>query len=138
MILIWTPRCLNTWQMPPFIGQNSELLICWLLMNGWPHVDLVTILIFLSAKNVIDNVIIWTDLNHESSRKLSHLSRVKVEIIWTSTTWDMGWTLNSVWAAGQIWTSSLFLHFGLENGLVKSWTPRESCRPMSYLSIHIK
>ena len=31
MILIWTPRCLNTWQMTPFIGQNSELLICWLI-----------------------------------------------------------------------------------------------------------
>jgi len=27
MILIRIPRCLNTWQMPPFIGQNSELLI---------------------------------------------------------------------------------------------------------------
>ena len=27
MILIWKPRCLNAWQMPPFIGQNSELLI---------------------------------------------------------------------------------------------------------------
>ena len=46
-------------------------------MNGWPHLDMVTILIFLSAKNIIDNVIILTGLNHESSRKLSHLSRKK-------------------------------------------------------------
>jgi len=27
MILISKPRYLNAWQMPPFIGQNSELLI---------------------------------------------------------------------------------------------------------------
>jgi len=27
MILIGKLRCLNAWQMPPFIGQNSELLI---------------------------------------------------------------------------------------------------------------
>ena len=27
MILIRKPICLNVWQMPPFIGQNSELLI---------------------------------------------------------------------------------------------------------------
>ena len=31
--------------------------------------------------------------------------------------------MNLVWAAGQIQTSSLLLQFGLENGLVKSWTP---------------
>jgi hypothetical protein len=47
-------------------------------LSGWPHLDLVTILIFLSAKNIIDNFIIWTDLNHESSRKLSQLSREKI------------------------------------------------------------
>jgi hypothetical protein len=27
MILIRKPRCLNAWKMPPFIGQNSEILI---------------------------------------------------------------------------------------------------------------
>jgi predicted nucleotide-binding protein (sugar kinase/HSP70/actin superfamily) len=27
MILISKPRCLNVWQMPPFIGKNSKLLI---------------------------------------------------------------------------------------------------------------
>ena len=43
-------------------------------MSGWPHLDLVTILIFLSEQNVIDNIRIWTDLNHESYRKLSQIS----------------------------------------------------------------
>ena len=33
MILIWKPRCLNTWQMPPFIGQNLELFIWWLIVE---------------------------------------------------------------------------------------------------------
>jgi len=74
---------------------------------------LVTILIFLSAKNIIGDVIIWTNINHESSRKLSHLSRVNIWDLWTSRTWDMGWTLNSVWAAGHIRTSLLLLQFGL-------------------------
>jgi len=55
----------------------------------------------------------------------------KMEVIWTSRTWDMGWTLNSVWTAGQIQTSLLLLQFGLENGFFKSWTPHESFRSMS-------
>ena len=46
-------------------------------MSGWPYLDLVTILIFLSKQNVIDNVRIWTDLCHESFRKLSWLSNKK-------------------------------------------------------------
>ena len=33
----------------------------------------------------------------------------KNEVIWTSRTQDMGWTLNSVWAAGQIRTPPLLL-----------------------------
>ena len=77
MILIWKPRCLNAWQMPPFIGQNLELLICWLIDEWVATSWLDDNSFFLSAKNVIDNVIIWTDLNHESSSKLSQLSRVK-------------------------------------------------------------
>ena len=39
MNLIWTTKPLNTWQMPPFIGQNSKLLIGWLIVewvaNSW-------------------------------------------------------------------------------------------------------
>jgi hypothetical protein len=90
-------------------------------MSGWPHLDLVTILIFLSEQNVIDNIRIWTGLNHESSRKLSQISRKKKdEVIWTSRTWDMGWTLNNVGVAGQIRTSLLLLQFGLGNGLFES------------------
>jgi hypothetical protein len=46
-------------------------------LSGWPHLDSVTILIFLSEQIVIDNVRIWTDFCHESSRKLSHLSNKK-------------------------------------------------------------
>jgi hypothetical protein len=47
----------------------------------------------------------------------------KNQCIWTSRTRDMGWTLNSVWAAGQIQTSPLLLQFELENDLFESWTP---------------
>jgi hypothetical protein len=138
MILIWTPRCLNTWQMPPFIGQNLELLICWLIDEWVATSWLCDNSYLLVCQKIIDNVIIWTDFNHESSRKLSHLFKVKFEIIWISRTRDMSWILNSLWATGQIRTSSLLLQFGLENDLVKSWAPHESCRPMSYLSIYIK
>ena len=56
----------------------------------------------------------------------------KIEVIWTSRSLDMVWTLNNVWPAGQIRTSPLLLCFGLENGLVRSWPPHERCRPMSY------
>ena len=54
-----------------------------------------------------------------------------MEVIWTSRTSDMGQTLKSVWAAGQLQTSSLFQQFGLQNGLFNSWVPDESYRPMS-------
>ena len=108
-------------------------------MSGWPTLDLVTILIFscLPKKSLITS-------------ELEPLENMKVvgnclrypghnfEGIWTSKTPDMGQALNSVQAVGQIWTSLLLLQFGLENGLFKSLAPHESCRPMSYLSIHIK
>ena len=42
--------------------------------------------------------------------------------LWTSTTRDMGWTLSSVWAAGQIPTSLWLLQFELENDRFESWT----------------
>jgi len=77
MILIWKTRCLNTWQMPPFVGQNSELLICWLIVEWVATSWLGDNPYLLVCQKIIDNVIIWTDLNHESSRKLSQLSRKK-------------------------------------------------------------
>ena len=33
MSLIWTTKPPNTWQMTPFIGKNSELLISWLIVE---------------------------------------------------------------------------------------------------------
>ena len=69
-------------------------------------------LFFLLLIWIKKNAIIRTGSSskHESCRKLTQLSRKKkVEVIWTSRTQDMGWTLNSVWAAGQFQTSSLFL-----------------------------
>ena len=56
----------------------------------------------------------------------------KMEVIWTSRTPDMGQTLNSVRAVGQIRTSPFLLWFGLENGLVRFLCSHESCRPMSH------
>ena len=60
-----------------------------------------------------------------------------MEVIWTSRTPDMGQTLNSVWAVGQIWTSPLLLSFGLENGLVRFLCSHKSCRPMSH-QVYVK
>ena len=51
----------------------------------------------------------WDHLKHESYRKLTQLSKKKIQVIWTSRTPDMGQTLNSVWAVGQIRTSPLLL-----------------------------
>jgi len=45
------------------------------------------------------------------------------QCIWTSRTRDMDWTLNSVWAVGQILTSLLLLRFGLPNSRIESWNP---------------
>ena len=55
----------------------------------------------------------------------------KPELIWTSRTQDMSWKSNSVWVAGQVPTSPVFLRFELENGRLESWTLHESYRSMS-------
>jgi len=44
-------------------------------LSGWPPLDLVTLLIFLSAENVIANIRIWTDSLHKSYGQLSQLSK---------------------------------------------------------------
>jgi len=68
-------------------------------LSGWPHLDLVTILIFLSEQNIISNIRIWTDFRHESSRKLCQLSikkqigafgRLELEI------WVEHWTVSGL------------------------------------------
>jgi hypothetical protein len=51
-----------------------------------------------------------------------HFPTKKNELIWTSKTRDMGWILNSVWAARQIPTSLLLLQFELDNCHFESWT----------------
>jgi hypothetical protein len=43
-------------------------------LSGWPPLDLLTNIIFLSEQNIIANVKIWTDILHESSGHLSQLS----------------------------------------------------------------
>jgi len=69
---------------------------------------------------------------------VSAFQQKKPELIWTSRTQDMSWKPNNVWGAGQVPTSPLFLRFELENCRTESWTPHESFRSMSYLSIRIK
>jgi len=54
---------------------------------------------------------------------LSFPTKKKNQCIWTSRTRDMGWILNSVWAARQIPTSPLLLRFGLPDKRIESWTP---------------
>ena len=48
------------------------------------------------------------------------LNKKQMVVIWTSRTPDMGQTLNSVRAAGQLRTSPLLLYFGLANILLRS------------------
>jgi len=43
-------------------------------LSGWRPLDLVKILIFLSAENFIAHIRFWADSLHESSKKLSQLS----------------------------------------------------------------
>ena len=66
-------------------------------MSGWPHLDLVTIIIFLSEQNVIDNVRIWITCTHKSSRifvssfqekKLRSFELLELEI------WAEHWTVS--------------------------------------------
>jgi hypothetical protein len=61
----------------------------------------------------------------------SFSKKKKNRCIWASRTRDMHWTLNSVWAAGQIPTSPLLLRFGLPNSRIESCIPHECFRPMS-------
>jgi hypothetical protein len=66
-------KCLNVWQMPPFIGKKFKTID--LMTNYWVGGHLLTTtIIFLSEQNIIVNVIIWTDSLHESSGHLSQLS----------------------------------------------------------------
>jgi hypothetical protein len=83
--------------MPPFIGQNSELLIWWLIVEWMATFDLVTILIFLSAENIIANIRIWTDSLHESSGKLSQISnKTRMRSFWLLELeiWAEHWTMS--------------------------------------------
>ena len=91
-------------------------------MSGWPPLDLVTILIFLSVENVIANIIIWTESLHASFEKLSQLfKKNKNEVIWTSRTQDMGWTLNSIWVVGQFQLLYCCYNWNLKTVLFNLW-----------------
>ena len=68
-------------------------------MSGWPPLDLETILIFLSAENIIANIIIWTDSLHESSGKLSLLSnktRMRSFGLLELEIWAKYWTMSGL------------------------------------------
>jgi hypothetical protein len=88
-------------------------------------------LILLAGQNIIANIRIWALCSMKVVGNCLSFPTKKPELIWTSRTQDMSWKLNSVWAAGQIPTSSLMLRFELENGRIESWTPHESFRSMS-------
>ena len=132
MILIWQPRCLNAWQMPPFIGQNSELLIWWLIVEwvatSWlrntPYLLCLqkTSLLTSEFEHIVFMKVLWNCLSFLWKQESVH---------WTSRTRDIGWTLNSIWAAEQIPTSPMLLPFELENNTFKSWTLHENLRPLS-------
>ena len=97
--LIWTTKPQNVWQMPPFIGQNLELLIWWLIIewvtNSW--------LGFKSLSSCLNKTSLITS-EFEPPVLMKVLGNYlifpgkTIEVIWTSKTWDMGSTLNSVWA----------------------------------------
>jgi len=68
-------------------------------LSGWPPLDLVTTIIFLSEPNIIANVRIWIDSLHESSRNLSQLSNKTImssfEILELEI-WAEHWTMSGL------------------------------------------
>ena len=110
MILIWTtkmPKCMAnaSFYRPKFRTID-------LMTNYWVSGQLLTWLKSLSSclnktslltselepfvlMKVLENCLIFPEK--------------KIEVIWTSRTRDMGWTLNSVWATKQIQNSPLLL-----------------------------
>ena len=108
------------------------------MLTGWPPLNLVTILIFLSAENVIANINIWADSLHESSGKLSQLSdKTRVDAFWLLELeiWAENWTVSGLQDRFRL---LLLLPFGLENGTFKSWTLHESSGKLSQLSKKIR
>jgi len=74
-------------------------------LSGWPPLDLVTILIFLSADNVIANIKIWTGSLHDSFGKLSHLSnktRMRSFGLLELEIWAEQWTVSGL----QLWSNN--------------------------------
>ena len=117
-----------------FLILLADFWYCWLLL-----LDIVgKFLILLAGQNVIANIRIWALYSMKAVGNCISFPPKKPELIWTSRTQDMSWKPNSVWAARQVPTSPLLLRFELENGRIESWTPHESFRSMSYLSIDIK
>jgi hypothetical protein len=97
MILIWKLRCLNVWQMPPFIGQNSKLLIWWLIVEWVTTSWLGNHPYLLVCRKRIANIRIWIDSHHESSWELSQLSnktRIRSFGLLELDIWAEHWTVS--------------------------------------------
>jgi hypothetical protein len=107
-------------------------------LSGWPPLDLVTILIFLSADNVIANIRIWTDSLHDSSGKLSHLSNKKKRIgafgLLELEIWAEHWTVSGL--QDRFWLLCCCYNLNLKTVLLNLWLFMKVLRLcLSFLSI---
>jgi hypothetical protein len=130
---IWTtktPKYMANTSFDRLKFETIDLLTnCWVgghILNWWQSLSSC-----LNKTSLLTSEFKQIVLMQVLENYLSFPTKKKNQCIWSSRTWDMGWTLNSVWAAWQIPTSPLLLRFGLSNSRIESLTPHECFRPMS-------
>jgi hypothetical protein len=109
-ILIWTtqaPKCMeNASFYRPKFGTIDLMTNYWVggqLLTWWQSLSSC-----LNKTSFLTSEFEQTWIMKVLGNCLSFPGK-KIEVIWTSRTRDMGWTLNSVWAVGQIQTFPLLL-----------------------------
>ena len=130
MSLIWTTKCMeNACFYRPKFRIIDLMTNCWVggqLLTWWK-----SLFSCLNKTKMLPSEL-GPLVNMKVVGNWLRFPGKKMEVIWTSRTPDIGQTLNSVRAVGQIRTSPLLLWFGLENSLVRFLCSHESCRPMSH------
>ena len=125
------PKCMaNASFYRPKFGTIDLMTICWVgghILTCWQSLSSCvnkTSLLTSEFEQIVFMKVLGNCLSFTTKKK-------KNRCIWTSRTRDMGWTLNTVWAAWQIQTSVLMLRFGLPKGRIEFWTLPECFRHMS-------
>jgi len=129
------PKCMaNASFYRPKFGTIDLMTNCWVgghILTWWQSLSSClnkTSLLTLEFEQIVFMKVLGNCLRFPTKKN---------RCILISRTQDMGWTLNSVWAARQIQTSLLMLRFGLPKDKIESWTHHKCFRPMSWLSSHI-